>query len=133
MTGHGDDDVALAEQFDSVAVVENLRESRDLVLFGARSVHRHIPALAQLRDAAGVVGVMVGDDDCSQLQGPGIKGALHDGAVAWVNDDRLVSAPQGPDVIVDERRQRLNGDHVASSEEHTSELQSLMRISYAVL
>src|SRR3546814_17906313 len=58
---------------------------------------------------------MVGDDDCSQLQGPGIKGALHDGAVAWVNDDRLVSAPQGPDVIVDERRQRLNGDHVAGS------------------
>src|SRR3546814_1132831 len=88
-------------------LVENLRESRDLVLFGARSVHRHIPALAQLRDAAGVVGVMVGDDDCSQLQGPGIKGALHDGAVAWVNDDRLVSAPQGPD----RKSTRLNSSH----------------------
>src|SRR3546814_13594750 len=50
MTGHGDDDVALAEQFDSVAVVENLRESRDLVLFGARSVHRHKIGRASCRE-----------------------------------------------------------------------------------
>src|SRR3546814_3009352 len=33
---------------------------------------------------------------------------------------------------VDGRSDRSDGDHQARSEEHTSELQSLMRISYAV-
>src|SRR3546814_33323 len=35
-------------------------------------------------------------------------------------------------VAADARRQRLNAAHAGRSEEHTSELQSLMRISYAV-
>src|SRR3546814_5300652 len=41
----------------------------------------------------------------------------------------LLDTPLGSD---DERRPRILDEHGARSEEHTSELQSLMRISYAV-
>src|SRR3546814_3244261 len=46
--------------------------------------------------------------------------AAHDPGVAGVRSDH------------GERRGRVDGQHRARSEEHTSELQSLMRISYAV-
>src|SRR3546814_6454288 len=40
--------------------------------------------------------------------------------------------PHGPERMARERWVNVIGDHVERSEEHTSELQSLMRISYAV-
>src|SRR3546814_1170058 len=50
----------------------------------------------------------------------------------------LTLAKSGPgivtaaDIKTDHNVEILNGEHVIRSEEHTSELQSLMRISYAV-
>src|SRR3546814_997343 len=52
---------------------------------------------------------------------------------AWDRDnpDRL-SAPYAVNQIVHKSNDRLEADIATRSEEHTSELQSLMRISYAV-
>src|SRR3546814_10558186 len=45
------------------------------------------------------------------------------------NDDEI---PQGPVTVYRHRDSTLSGTVIFRSEEHTSELQSLMRISYAV-
>src|SRR3546814_4269943 len=57
-----------------------------------------------------------------------------DGLVAEQMTGQLLNRLIGPDCIVthDLPCEGFNIDHIVRSEEHTSELQSLMRISYAV-
>src|SRR3546814_4548409 len=46
--------------------------------------------------------------------------------------DRRMAEHRGRDAVVIDSRRQISKDGVGRSEEHTSELQSLMRISYAV-
>src|SRR3546814_6772146 len=69
-------------------------------------------------------------DDVLLTQTAGDFGSRHDRAGRAVAD---AAAVEEPERIGDHRRaQHLLHRHFASSEEHTSELQSLMRISYDV-
>src|SRR3546814_5658558 len=78
---------------------------------------------------AGRVGEVLGPDRVV-----GLEIACHVREVDGHVDQVFPARAAGPEhrAYIGEHRARLRGDVVGRSEEHTSELQSLMRISYAV-
>src|SRR3546814_3940979 len=68
--------------------------------------------------------LMVGDEGSVTVGAPTVAGA----SVAF----QVLEQAKGPKVISFKKRRRKNSRRTRRSEEHTSELQSLMRISYAV-
>src|SRR3546814_8931852 len=78
-------------------------------------------------DEAGLLGAQEGDDR------PEVAGVAQEPDRHAGRRTRRVAAVEGPDPVgvVAPRLHRAHG-HAVRSEEHTSELQSLMRISYAV-
>src|SRR3546814_7057127 len=94
-----------------------------------------------LRIGGGVVGVYAGDSDAELLQFPRLcrqppgDGAHVGAVVAEVDDERALRTRDLAEAVrlaVGAEQGEVDGlpAEVARSEEHTSELQSLMRISY---
>src|SRR3546814_10886773 len=101
---------------DGVRGVANLELTAEVVLALGRAAARVLPASR----------FVVGRD--TRLSGPLLESALVAGLMAEGADVEVLGVAPTPAVAWIAAR-----DGIARSEEHTSELQSLMRISYAVL
>ena len=64
------------------------------------SIHRHVVYFTQFSDAAGVVGVAVGTQDCIQLQAVRIKECQHRRSLAGVDHGSVPAVVYRPDVVV---------------------------------
>src|SRR3546814_9161931 len=119
-------DRAPREILDRARTADVERHRRHVLAPRDRAIERFLPPAGDDHRVAEIVETLrerfadarsaAGDED-------GVAGLFHGGAPAerWCRGDLGVAAPH-------ERRRRQN----SRSEEHTSELQSLMRISYAV-
>src|SRR3546814_4436909 len=96
--------------------------SSDLTPFGAGS--SQTPLLSGRRARQIVVGHALGDETVQAFEEAGLQG---DPPPRLIDDDKLLRFGGGQKLADVRARYRK-----ARSEEHTSELQSLMRISYAV-
>src|SRR3546814_1314535 len=118
------------------------RSTRTDTLFPYTTLFRSRDQLHQSRIANARLGAGIDDDVDAAAVDAGVGEDQAAGAVARGDDDRVAIADQPPRVAtarqyvdlfapeIDEQAPIL--EHVDRSEEHTSELQSLMRISYAV-
>src|SRR3546814_2129731 len=90
---------------------------------GHRPSHQHAARACAFGDQPVAARIPVGDEPlgtCDEVFPAQVLGGLHGRAMPFVT--KLASSPRVADGVADSVR----------SEEHTSELQSLMRISYAV-
>src|SRR3546814_1519051 len=80
--------------------------------------------------AAAAAGLMIQGGPSSSVasEGTSVSGNMNRAQIETIVHDYILAHPE----IIPQAIERLQAKRTARSEEHTSELQSLMRISYAV-
>lgn len=104
MAGHIDHLPLQAQQRQPIAAPQGLAGLGDV--FGRGAVDPGAGGLAQLGHAAGVVAVVVGHYNGLQLQIKAAQRRKRGRSLAWVDDQRVLSVVQQPDVVVVESGQR---------------------------
>src|SRR3546814_4382548 len=118
--------------FPYTTLFRSVIERRDFSRLGRGAVDLGTGRMLDRLVAAGVIGVPVRVPDRIDAPAARLGGGEHRVGLGRIDHDRLaaVRVVDQPDIIVAERGDA--DDLERRSEEHTSELQSLMRISYAV-
>ena len=84
--------------FHRLALAQPMGEAGDVL--GGRSVHGNVVVGAQCRHAAGVVGVMVRDEDGGQAQAAGDERRAHRGGLGRVDHHGVAAIVQQPDIVI---------------------------------